>query len=188
MESTLFGKLKGVFFAPSETFDKVIRHDEAKDIAIYLLVLVVIFSVMFAILLTLGVGMYAGALTGIVAGGFSLIAVIPILFFVLLIGVVIWTVWVHLWVYLLGGRKDITETAKTVVYAATPSLLLGWVPVIGVLMGIWTLILAVIGIHELHEISITRAALVVLLAWFIPVLLGAAAFGSFLAMALVGGA
>ena len=187
MESTLFGKMKGVLFAPSETFDQVIRHDEAKDIGIYLLVLVVIFSIMFAILLTLGVGMYAGALSGIIAGGFSLIALIPVPFFVLLIGVAIWTIWLHLWVYLAGGRKGITETAKTIVYAATPSLLLGWVPVIAVLMGIWTLLLGIVAIHELHGISIARAALAVLIAWVIPVPLGAAAFGSFLALALVGG-
>jgi len=43
-------------------------------------------------------------------------------------------------------------------YGATPSLLFGWLPGIGILFYFWAMILAIFGIHELQEIAGDRAA------------------------------
>ncbi len=65
---------------------------------------------------------------------------------------------------LFGGTKDIEQTIKTVMYASTPFLLLGWIPFIGIFGALWSFILWIIGVKELHEISSGRAAAAVILA------------------------
>ena len=65
---------------------------------------------------------------------------------------------IHMWAYFLGGRKRLGETVKSVAYGSTPFLLLGWVPFLGTALAIWSLIVSIIGIRELHEISMRKAA------------------------------
>jgi len=71
--------------------------------------------------------------------------------------------------------KDLTETVKAVAYSATPFVFLGfllsWIPIsilgipISILVGIvWSLILCVIGIRELHGIPTGQAAVAVIIA------------------------
>lgn len=73
--------------------------------------------------------------------------------------------WLHLFVYLLGGRKGYIETVKALLFGSTPYMLIGWIPVIGILVGgIWSLILAILGIRELHQVSTGKAAGAVILA------------------------
>jgi len=79
--------------------------------------------------------------------------------------------WLHLWVYLLGGRKGIMQTFKAIIYAHTPRLLLGWIPVIGFIFMLWSLVLGVLGIRELQEISTGKAILAVVIAIIIPVVI-----------------
>jgi len=66
----------------------------------------------------------------------------------------------HLLVYLLGGRQrhSYRQTLKALAYGATPAYLLGWVPFIGgVAGGIWAVVVAAIGLRELHGITTGRA-------------------------------
>jgi len=44
--------------------------------------------------------------------------------------------WLHLFVYLLGGRKGYLQTLKSVTFGSTPAMLFGWIPFIGWLAGI----------------------------------------------------
>jgi len=68
-------------------------------------------------------------------------------------------------VYIAGGRKDIMQTEKAAIYGSTPFLLLGWIPVIGLVIGgIWAIILTIIGLRELHEITTGKAILAYVLA------------------------
>ena len=80
--------------------------------------------------------------------------------------------WVHLWVYLLGGRKGhgYVQTVKALIYGATPGYLVGWVPLIGVLVGgIWAVVLTIIGLREMHGITAGRLAGVCVLGIGIPI-------------------
>lgn len=86
--------------------------------------------------------------------------------------------WVHLWVYLLGGRGGIRQTLKAIMYASTPQLLLGWIPffgyvstiwsivlpTVGYVSAIWGIVLSIVGIHRLQRVSIPKAIFVVVLA------------------------
>jgi len=53
-------------------------------------------------------------------------------------------------------------------YAGTPGQILGWIPLIGFIAGLWSLVLIVLGIRELQEISTGKAILAVAIAVIIP--------------------
>ena len=184
MASGIFEKMKGVLFHPSKTFAEDLRDDTLKDTLIYLLILVVIFTILAGVLMLVGVSAYAGLATGIVAGGLSVLALIPMLFFVGLVGAIIFALYMHIWVYLVGGREGITETWKAVIYAATPSLLFGWIPVIGFLMWLWSFVLVVMGIRELQQVTLVRAFIAVVIGYLVLVFFGIAVVGSMFASIL----
>jgi len=69
----------------------------------------------------------------------------------------------HLFVRAFGGRKGYGNTMKAFAYGNTPLFLFGWIPFVGMLFPLWTLVLNVIGIRQLHEISTGRAVGAVLL-------------------------
>lgn len=184
MASGIFEKMMGVLFHPTETFTEDLRHDTLTDTLVYLLFLVVIFTVFAGALLLVGVSAYAGLATGIMAGGLSMIALIPLLFFAGFFGAVIFAVYMHFWVWLLGGREGITETWKVVVYAATPSLLFGWIPVVGFVTFLWSLVLMIMGIRELQHITLLRAFLAVLIGYLVLTYLGILLVGSLFAAIL----
>jgi hypothetical protein len=96
-------------------------------------------------------------------------------FFLVLLGGVIFaplfSAWLHLCVYVVGGRKSFTNTLKAVMYGATPVLLLSWIPLIGIIFYLWGMVLAIFGIHELHEIEGDQAAFAVIVAAVIVVVI-----------------
>ncbi len=184
-------RIKGFLFSPSETFDAS-RGDTLGDafkyfvviLAIYALLVAIIVAVVFLlfadILATFGVrGMPFGAAVGpLVAVGFF-VAAVAVGFFVAavvvgIIGVFISGLWLHIWVYLVGGRNGMEQTIKAVMYGETPSLILGWIPIINLIAGIWALIVGIIGIRQLHGLSTGKAVLAVVLAIVIPFIIYAA--------------
>jgi hypothetical protein len=91
----------------------------------------------------------------------------------------IWSLILHIGVYIAGGRKGITQTMKAYMYGSTPGLLFGWIPIlllgripiVIVISAIWSLILSIIGIHRLHGITIGRAFLAILVTDVVTFLL-----------------
>jgi hypothetical protein len=69
--------------------------------------------------------------------------------------------WVHLWVYIFGGRKGILQTLRAVLYGNTPYLLLGWIPLVGIVFALWSIALGILGVRELQEMSTQSAVLAV---------------------------
>jgi hypothetical protein len=168
--------IKGFFLSPVETFQKV-KDTRYSDTLVYFLALVVINTVLtipvmlltFPSVGTVFVGIFQqlgfGTLT---AFGNVLFAVMMIIGS--LVCLFIGAAWVHLWVYLFGGRKGYRETLKALAFGDTPALLLGWIPLVGMLAGLWSLFISVLGIRELHEISTNRALGALILAVIIPLL------------------
>ncbi len=169
------GKIKGFLLNPVETFQQS-QSDDLTTVFVYfglLLIINTIFSTIFhAIYLDMLLG---GMFVGPMAYG-----VIIFLFFALLIGgfimALLVAVWLHMWVYLLGGRNGIRQTTRAYFYARTPTLLFGWLPLIGILCIIWELLLSVIGIRELQEISTAKAASAVAMSIITGLLLAFIAF------------
>lgn len=167
-----YEKVKGFILEPSKTFDAT-KEDTLEDALKYYVGITAIFSaisaVLFAFASTLfgsmmgGFGMMSGAGTGI-AGAVLIFVMLLIL---MVIGAFIGGAIVHIFVYILGGRKGIAKTIIALMYADTPYLLFGWIPLIGLITAIWSLVLSVLGIRQFQILTTGRA----ILAIFIPIII-----------------
>ncbi len=171
MPLNLVEKVKGFLMNPVESFRKA-RGDSLGETFQYFIILLVI----YAILATLVAWAVGSAVQGLMPGfpGMGTMA-LPIVFVGIIvfgiIGAFIGGAWLHLWVYILGGRKGIEQTIKTVMYGLTPMYIIGWIPIISILGAIWSFILYIIGIRETQEISTGRAIAAVVIAIIIPILI-----------------
>ncbi|MDD1701761.1 MAG: YIP1 family protein [Methanoregula sp.] len=169
MIDSLVDKVKGFLFSPGEAFQKA-KADETGNVLTYFAILVVVNAILSAIIAAIWTSMtpmYAHMLGG---------AAVPILvFFIVLVAEFVVTLvfgaWLHLWVYVLGGRKGIMQSIKSVIYGSTPRLLLGWIPFIGIIFLIWSVVLWALGIRDLQEMSTGKAILAVAIAILIPLIL-----------------
>ena len=169
MITTLIEKVKGFLTNPVDTFRQ--SNEDRPDAAFpYFAMLLLIHAALSAVLAALIIetlpmaGMMSGGLSGPVA-----------VFFVILVagfvGILVFSAWLHLWVYIFGGRRGIWQTLKAVMYGGTPFLLFGWIPFIGFVFMLWSLVLGILGIRELQGISSLKAILAVALAVMIPLIL-----------------
>jgi hypothetical protein len=167
-----FELIKGFLFDPVATFQKV-RSADLGDALKYYLVIVVINAILSAIVGLVMVSaiwaMFAPIFEGLgipvsLAAGVGVVVFAIVMIFVQLLMVFISAAWLHIFVYLLGGRKGYLQTLKSISYGSTPSMLFGWIPFIGFIGAIWSFILSILGVRELHEMTTGRAAIAVLLA------------------------
>ncbi len=165
-------RVKGFLLSPVETFQKV-KDEDLGPLMKYFVILTLIFSILMAVIM-IGLTSTTFAMlptklpvkfpfTAGAVGGLTAVVTFITLLISLLIGLFIGAAIVHIFVYLLGGRKGYTQTVKAIGYGMTPSLLLGWIPFIGIIVSIWALIVEIIGIRELQEMSTGKAALAVIL-------------------------
>ncbi|MCZ7397082.1 MAG: YIP1 family protein [Candidatus Methanoperedens sp.] len=156
-------KVKGILTEPSKTFD-ALKEETIGEAIKYYAVIVAIYAVLSALLFSLAFGSMFGKLgTMMGAGATGGIAMFMILFIFGIIGIFISSAIFHIFVYLVGGRKGLSQTIKAVIYGSTPGLLFGWIPIIGMIAGIWSLVLEVLGIRQLHEITTGKAILAVVI-------------------------
>ncbi|MEI7432846.1 MAG: YIP1 family protein [Methanomicrobiales archaeon] len=156
-------KVRGFILKPVETFQEC-KEDSLGNALTYYIILVIINAILSTLVLFAGIstlsmyekipgmeGIFPAVLfVGIIVGG--------------IIGVFICGAWLHIFVWLLGGRKGYEKTLKAIMYGSTPGLLISWIPIIGIIGALWTLILEILGIQELQEMSTGRAAAAVILA------------------------
>jgi hypothetical protein len=190
MLETIIPKIKGFLFDPVTTFQNS-RSDETRTVISCFGVLLLFYAVLAAafemLILFLSFLLSAGSAG---TGGMSspspetalvMVFVVPVLvFFTILVGgslfMLVFGLWTHLWVYLLGGRNGFRQTLHALLYSMTPNLLLGWIPLIGMFASIWTLILMFFGIRELQEMSDGSTIGVILLSVIIPLIVFAVLF------------
>ncbi len=182
-------RIKGFLFSPSDTFDASME-DTVGDAFKYYVVILAIYAVLSAIIVAVAFSLFAGILGtfgvrtmtfGAAMGPLVAVGVFVGVLVSGIIGVFIGGLWLHIWVYLVGGRNGIEETIKAVIYGMTPSLLLGWIPVVGFIAGIWALIVEIIGVRQLHELSTGKAVLAVIIAIIIPAIVIGVIWATFIA-------
>ncbi len=167
-------KVKGFLMEPSKTFDSV-KEETLGEATKYFVVIWAVYSAMFAIFIAFipgvlgpmmgfGSGLMSGMGAGIGLGIFMFVA----LMFLGIIGVFVGGAVYHIFVYIVGGRKGIGQTIKAIMYGSTP-LLFGWIPLINIIAGIWSLIIEIVGVRQLHGISTGRAIIAIVL---VPVVIG----------------
>jgi len=179
-------RIKGFLFSPSETFDASKEDslgDAFKYYIVILLILAVLVAIVGAVAFQLIWGTFAASLPPdalSLAGMGPLLAVV--IFIAVLVGGIIGAfidgLWIHLWVYIVGGRKGVGQTIKAVLYGATPYCILGWIPIVNFIAEIWMIIVAIIGVRQLHELSTGKAVLAVILAIIIPAIIIGVIFAS----------
>ena len=175
MANQIIEKIRGFLLSPVETFQKS-RDDEVVPALAYFIVLLVINGILWALVMAsrvmmhpvLAVTRYGLGTNPVLVFITGLILVIVLeLFFILIFGL-----WLHLFAYITGARKGIMQTEKAVIYGSTPLLLLGWIPVIGSFIGgIWTIILTIIGLREMHGITTGKAVIAYVLSFAIIVII-----------------
>lgn len=156
-------KVKGFLLEPSRTF-QYYREDPLANALKYYLILYLVYvfldilvRIFFAEMIVSLMGEYAlisanaGTEEIIMSSIYDVIYVIP--------GIFIGGALLEIGVYIAGGRKGLNQTIMSMLYSSTPSLLFGWVPVLNILAGIWSIVLNIIGIREFHDISSERAVL-----------------------------
>ena len=174
-----FELMKGFLLSPVETFRKVRDTDLEDSLRYYLLLLAInaVLSVIVNLAIAGSVWMVfsdllkqAGLAVPVVAGaGVIIIALVMII--VQFVLVFIGAAWLHLFVYLLGGRRGYLQTLKAITFGSTPAMLFGWIPFAGLLAAIWSLVLGFFGIRELQDLTTIKAVLAVILLLMVIVLL-----------------
>ena len=169
--------IKGFVLSPAETFRKV-RDTDYSDTLVYFLILVLINTVLSVpvMLITLSSmwtvfgSIFPGSGFGTLTG-FGIIMVAFMMIIAAVVFLFVGAAWLHLWVYPVGGRNGYRETLKAIAFGGTPALLLGWIPLFGILAWIWSFVLSILGVRELHGISTGRALGAVILAVIVPLLI-----------------
>jgi hypothetical protein len=189
MTLSLIEKISGFILRPVETFREV-RNETFGDAATYFVILLIINAVLSGIVGFFGLrsaGMPGSDIA--TAGGIgAMIAVLIAAIIAGIIGLIIGAILLHIGVIVMGGSGGFMQTFKATVYGLTPYYLLGWIPVIGALAGIWGLVVEIFGIRELHDMTTGRAVIAwvislviaIILVGILVVILGAfilAAFG-----------
>ena len=173
IKMSLGEKVKGFLFNPTDTFNAV-KAENLGEAFKYFLILLLIFSILFSLIIgIIGTTMIFFQTTmlfpppAMMGGGLLAVSFFISSFVGGLIAVIVGSLWLHIWVYLVGGRKGLTQTMKAVMYSCTPTFIVGWIPFINIIAMIWAIIVEIIGIRQLHEISTGRA----ILAWLISILI-----------------
>lgn len=159
MTSEFFDQLKGLLVQPVAAFQELKGKPIIAALGFFAVILL-IFSVLSSIV-DLNFANPLGLVIGIIVGYIFL-------FVITFIGAAI----LHLFVYIVGGRAGVEQTIKAVLYAFTPYGLIGWIPYIGLLGMLWSFILTILGIRELHDLSTGKAVLAVILPFIILLVLG----------------
>jgi len=152
-------KITGFFFNPANAFDKV-KEEKIKDAINYILYLLLFYAALTTI-------------TKKLKSPISNISTFVVAFISGFIVVLIWGVWLHLWLNLnyKEKTKEIAQTLKVAIYSITPSMILGWIPYLGLLTGLWSFFLDVEGLKQLQEISREKAINVVTISALIPIII-----------------
>ncbi len=162
-----WAKSVGFIRFPKKSFDEV--GDEAwKNSFNHFLKLLVVFAAFQTFILTYTYPILKPLVTGLIP--ITLKPVWPALagfFYIILGGLIILSsisLLTHSVIYILGGRKRIGQTLKSIMYGSTSSLLLGWIPFLGIAFAVWSLAVAAKGIQQLHGISLVKAAATIITA------------------------
>jgi hypothetical protein len=187
-------KVKGFLMAPTATF-RASKGDSLGNAFRYYTILLVIWAILAAIVwLVMGylafqdaiirignMGIFGSQIAealsnfGAFVSTFQLFTIYA--FFLLsLVGIFFSAFIWHVFALLFGAKKEFKQTIKTTMYAATPFFLLGWIPYIAVIGIIWYLVLLIIGLSEMQEMTMSEAAMAIVVP-ILLVLIGAIIWG-----------
>ena len=170
----LFNTWKEVMFNPLNFYEKIPKKIGYKEpskffLKIYAITLGIVYLIMFFIglfiaLFTSAFGEEAAIITGSIMGIVFLVALI---FYPLLVlfswGMLYVSAGItHLLVLAFGGKEGYVETFKAVSYSVAPAIF-GFIPIVNWLVGIYSIILQIIGIKARQKLSWGKSVAVILI-------------------------
>jgi len=158
---TVWHKVAGLLQSPTTLFNDVKDEDWRSSLKDYLRLLAV-----FATLQTVALSVTYTAIISFITRFFPIrlysywppVVGFVYIFMAGLIAIFAGSLFTHFWVHILGGKKEIGRTVKSIAYGSAPFLLLGWIPFLGILLAVWSLLISTKGIRQLHEMPMRKAA------------------------------
>ena len=143
------GKIKEFLLNPKGAIEKV-KNENWTESLFFILPLIIFY----------------GILSGIVFGANTNFITIIILIFVIIIGALIGVflnlLMTHIGVILFSGGNNVgwEGTFKAIAYSLIPIFLIGWIPIIGQLIGgLWAFYILIICLKQIHSLSTIRTIL-----------------------------
>ena len=169
----LIQKIKGILTTPSKFFENLKKEKGLKKAFIYFMILS-----LFSFILTLIIQYFSNPLYLNLFGGslssytFWLLLILIVIFYgLVLIFSFIMAALLHLWIIIFGGKANYEKTYQLYIYSHTPNLVFGWIPIINLLIWIYSLVLLIIGTQKVHKIPKTRAILMYVIPFILIIVL-----------------
>jgi len=193
--------VQGFLMSPAEAFKQAGTKTLGAAYQYYAMLLI-IFTILYGIV-TLAVGAFMfngyvqqlsmvpliGKLLSAQLAKFGAFVMVAQLFYVymvfllLLFGIFLVGFLLHAFVILMDGKKGVKETLKTTMYAATPGLLLGWIPFICIIGWVWSFVLLILGFRDNNGLSFEKAIMVAVIPavlWLLMLALGIGVISTFM--------
>jgi len=158
-------KIRGFLFSPGEAFWQI-RDEHLQDTLIYFVIISIIYTLFSTLITGIAISKHpALVLFGLGFGGGNIVLSFFIILALTVVMAIAYACWLHLWIILVCGKRGLEKTIKTTLYFLTPSMLIGWIPVIGAFAApIWSVVVGIIGLQELHKATFGRALIAILLS------------------------
>lgn len=149
----LIEKIQTVLLHPSEFFENIASEKGFVEAFKYLVVLSLI---PLAVNLIMTLPPFSSTVNVVTLGLALGVYLISLLLSFITAGIL------HLFAMLLSGKGDYSATYKVMAYSYTAYLLVGWIPIIGIVFSLYSIYAMVRGLSVLHKISMLRALVIVL--------------------------
>jgi hypothetical protein len=174
------GKMKRiieVFTRPKKLFVDIRKEKDVISAIVYLAILASFYTIMKMIVSMPG-ALQRRIELGLTADpiiAYIMIFIISLVLFIIIVSILADIL--HMIIKIANGQKDYYATYNAVIYGLTPYLIFGWIPYVSIIAIIYSIILQIVGLSEVHTISKGKAAtsytiLAVLIIAIIAALIG----------------
>lgn len=91
----------------------------------------------------------------------------------IIIGVVVTSVIAHAVIRIFEGKGHFGRTLNAIAYGASPAYAFGWLPLFGVLFALYSIVLQVAALREMHNLDLVTAAVTMMGILFVMGVIGA---------------
>lgn len=155
------GDIWGMLRHPVKT-SRNVRKRSFYDVLVYVLITAIVYAVFFGLMTLWGLDLFYSYNF---LKGHGIVPLITIIYLMAVASTFFNAGFIHVFVIIVEGKRGIFESFKVVAYASTPSYILGWIPVFGIIAGIWALVVQTLALRELQEISTGRAVIAMVLPY-----------------------
>jgi hypothetical protein len=175
----ILNKIKdNILLIKEEKFDTLAKDPGYMDSFTYLIVCMAIYSIIsFPVMLLSSTvqGILNSGSSGVAVGaGIGMVGAFLQIAFFFVIGIPLRYVFFgiqHILLKLVGGTGTFLQTVQVMIYGSTPGNVLGWIPCVGWVFDLVSLVNILLGAKRVHNLSLLKAILAVIV---IPILLAIA--------------